>query len=49
MAHAIRLHETGGPEVLRYEQVEAGEPGCTVRGSAETWSARESWSASHHG
>jgi len=27
MAHAIRLHQTGGPEVLSYEQVEAGEPG----------------------
>ena len=27
MAHAIRLYETGNPEVLRYEEVEAGEPG----------------------
>ena len=27
MAHAIRIHETGGPEVLRYEAVEVGEPG----------------------
>ena len=27
MAHAIRFHQTGGPEVLRIEQVEAGEPG----------------------
>ncbi|WP_137896083.1 quinone oxidoreductase [Ramlibacter sp. 2FC] len=27
MAHAIRLHETGGPEVLRYEAVEVGRPG----------------------
>ena len=27
MAHAIRLHETGGPEVLRLETVEVGEPG----------------------
>ena len=27
MAHAIRIHETGGPEVLRWEEVEAGEPG----------------------
>ena len=23
--------------------------GCTVNGSAETWSAREDWSATHHG
>jgi NADPH2:quinone reductase len=27
MAHAIRLHETGGPEVLKLENVEVGEPG----------------------
>lgn len=27
MAQAIRFHATGGPEVLRLEQVEAGEPG----------------------
>ncbi|MGI9437531.1 MAG: quinone oxidoreductase family protein [Geminicoccaceae bacterium] len=27
MAGAIRIHETGGPEVLRFEQVEVGDPG----------------------
>jgi NADPH2:quinone reductase len=27
MPHAIRIHETGGPEVLRWEEVEAGAPG----------------------
>jgi NADPH2:quinone reductase len=27
MPHAIRVHETGGPEVLRWEEVEVGEPG----------------------
>jgi NADPH2:quinone reductase len=27
MAHAIRLSDTGGPEVLRLETVAAGEPG----------------------
>src|SRR5512140_1072379 len=27
MAHAIRIHETGGPEVLRWEEVEVGRPG----------------------
>jgi len=26
MSKAIRIHETGGPEVLRYEDVEVGEP-----------------------
>ncbi|BCQ26667.1 NADPH:quinone reductase [Caballeronia sp. NK8] len=27
MAHAIRFHETGGPEVLRWEEVAVGKPG----------------------
>jgi phosphoribosylformylglycinamidine cyclo-ligase len=41
--------EAAGETVHRIGTIDAGEPGCTVRGSAETWSARESWSASHHG
>jgi len=27
MPHAIRIHETGGPEVLRWEEVTVGDPG----------------------
>ena len=27
MPHAIRIHETGGPEILKWEEVEVGEPG----------------------
>ena len=27
MPHAIRVHEVGGPDVLRWEEVEIGEPG----------------------
>jgi NADPH2:quinone reductase len=27
MTHAIRIHETGGPDVLRWEKVQVGEPG----------------------
>src|SRR5690349_10625539 len=27
MAHAIRFHETGGPDVLRWETVDVGKPG----------------------
>jgi len=27
MPHAIRVHETGGPEVRKWEEVEVGEPG----------------------
>src|SRR5512137_1359137 len=26
MAKAIRIHQTGGPEVLRWEEVEVGDP-----------------------
>jgi NADPH:quinone reductase len=27
MSHAIRVHQTGGPEVLQWEEVEIGQPG----------------------
>jgi len=27
MVHAIRVHETGGPEVLKWEEIHVGEPG----------------------
>jgi NADPH2:quinone reductase len=27
MTHAIRIHENGGPEVMRWDEVEVGEPG----------------------
>ena len=27
MPHAIRIHETGGPDVLKWEEVAVGEPG----------------------
>jgi phosphoribosylformylglycinamidine cyclo-ligase len=29
-------------------RIEPGQAGCTVQGSADTWSAREDWSATHH-
>ena len=41
--------ESAGETVLRIGHVEAGEAGCTVTGSVGTWSARERWSATHHG
>jgi NADPH:quinone reductase len=28
MPHAIRMYETGGPEVMRWEEVEIGQPGA---------------------
>ena len=27
MTHAIRFHQTGGPEVLKWEEVQVGKPG----------------------
>lgn len=27
MAHAIRIHQTGGPEMMKWESVEVGDPG----------------------
>jgi len=41
---------TAGEQVFRIGGIDAGERGCTVNGSAETWSAREGWCATHrHG
>ena len=37
-----------GETVFRIGGVEAGERGCTVRGSSGIWSAREAWKAIHH-
>ncbi|MEO5577706.1 MAG: phosphoribosylformylglycinamidine cyclo-ligase [Sphingomicrobium sp.] len=41
--------EAAGEIVFRIGRIEAGEIGCTVSGSADSWSARENWSATHHG
>jgi phosphoribosylaminoimidazole (AIR) synthetase len=41
--------EAAGETVLRIGAVEAGEKGCTVKGSAETWSAKADWKATHLG
>lgn len=46
-AVAAALAEAG-ETVARIGMVEAGDRGCTVRGSAETWSARADWTATHH-
>ncbi len=40
--------ETAGETVHRIGTIEAGPRGCTVSGSAETWSAREAWEATHN-
>ncbi|WP_294301930.1 phosphoribosylformylglycinamidine cyclo-ligase [uncultured Sphingomonas sp.] len=36
-----------GETVVRIGDVRAGQRGCTVSGSTETWSARGDWSATH--
>jgi phosphoribosylformylglycinamidine cyclo-ligase len=35
--------------VFRIGRIEAGDKGCTVSGSADSWSAMSSWSATHVG
>ncbi len=41
--------EAAGETVFRIGAIDAGEKGCTVRGSAESWSGRGDWSATFHG
>ena len=41
--------EAAGETVFAIGTIEASQSGCTVKGSAGTWSAREAWSATHHG
>jgi phosphoribosylformylglycinamidine cyclo-ligase len=41
--------EAAGETVFPVGRIEAGEKGCTVRGSVETWSAKADWSATHLG
>jgi phosphoribosylaminoimidazole synthetase len=41
--------EAAGETVFAIGTIEAGKKGCTVKGSAGIWSAKEPWSATHHG
>ncbi|WCT75212.1 phosphoribosylformylglycinamidine cyclo-ligase [Sphingomonas naphthae] len=41
--------EAAGETVFTIGAIGAGEKGCTVRGSDETWSARGAWTATFHG
>jgi phosphoribosylformylglycinamidine cyclo-ligase len=47
--NVVQKLEAAGETVFEIGRVEAGERGCTVAGSAGTWSARAPWSATHHG
>jgi phosphoribosylformylglycinamidine cyclo-ligase len=38
-----------GETAFRIGHIAAGEKGCTVTGTGETWSAMGDWSATHHG
>jgi phosphoribosylformylglycinamidine cyclo-ligase len=40
--------ELAGETVLRVGVIDKGKRGCTVHGSAETWSARKDWHAKHN-
>ena len=44
-----RSLEQAGETLYRIGQIEEGERGCTVTGSAGTWSGRDRWNTSHHG
>jgi phosphoribosylformylglycinamidine cyclo-ligase len=39
--------EAAGETVVTVGRIEAGEKGCTVHGSQETWSAKRDWNATH--
>jgi phosphoribosylformylglycinamidine cyclo-ligase len=41
--------EAAGETVHRIGHIAAGEKGCTVSGSIETWSAQSDWTATHDG
>jgi phosphoribosylformylglycinamidine cyclo-ligase len=41
--------EEAGETVFRIGRIEPGKRGCTVAGSAESWSAMQPWTATHHG
>jgi len=48
-AEVIQRLEAAGETVHRVGRIDPGDKGCTVMGSADSWSAREDWSVSHHG
>ena len=41
--------KAAGESVVTIGRIEAGEKGCTVSGSAGTWSAKADWTATHNG
>ena len=49
VSSVVQALEKAGESVARIGRVEEGRRGCTVFGSAGTWSARADWTATHHG
>jgi phosphoribosylformylglycinamidine cyclo-ligase len=49
VAEVTAALEAAGETVHRIGHIAAGEKGCTVSGSVETWSAMGAWSATHNG
>ncbi|HEV2865283.1 MAG TPA: phosphoribosylformylglycinamidine cyclo-ligase, partial [Allosphingosinicella sp.] len=45
----VQALEEAEETVFEIGRVQPGRRGCTVRGSAGTWSARAGWTATHHG
>jgi phosphoribosylformylglycinamidine cyclo-ligase len=47
VADVTKRLQAAGETVFPVGRIDAGEKGCTVRGSIETWSAKGDWSATH--
>lgn len=47
VAELTQALEAAGETVFAIGEIKEGPTGCTVSGSAEAWSAREAWEASH--
>jgi phosphoribosylaminoimidazole synthetase len=45
----VRMLCDAGEDAFPIGRIEAGEKGCTVSGSTETWGGRSDWSATHNG
>jgi phosphoribosylformylglycinamidine cyclo-ligase len=48
-AAVTEVLQGSGETVYRIGHIVSGPKGCTVNGSAETWSGRSEWTATYHG
>lgn len=49
VANVTKRLEAAGETVVQVGRIEAGDRGCTVRGSQGIWGGRENWEATHLG